>query len=188
MIQPWQQLQSRILEEYRIFKVRADLKKSPRTGGEHEFYILDTQDWVNVVAVTQDRQMVFVEQYRHGVNEVELELPGGIMDPEDSNPEITGARELKEETGYTGGSPKLLSSAPANPALMNNRFHSVYVPDCVLTHPLELDHAEDIETCLVPVSELGSLIRSGKLRHPLMLTAILHYFRLSGEDPAFLLG
>ena len=188
MIQPWKSVGSKELGKYRIFNVLGERRISPRTGNEHEFYVLDTMDWVNVVALTRNRELVLVEQYRHGTQEVELELPGGIMDPEDDSPLITGARELQEETGYTGGPAVLLASAPANPALMNNMFHCVYVPDCVLSHNLELDHAEDISTRLVPIEQLSELIRNGELRHPLMITAALHFFRHTGEDPRLLLG
>lgn len=188
MIKPWQHLGSKELGNYRIFKVQGERRVSPRTGAEHEFFVLDTMDWVNVVAVTPDKELVLVEQYRHGTQEVELELPGGIMDPEDASPLVTGARELQEETGYSGGQAVLLSSAPANPALMNNQFHCVYVPDCRLSHELELDHAEDITTQLVPLSDLNELIRTGRFRHPLMITAMVHYFRYTGVDSKLLLG
>lgn len=188
MIKSWQHLSSRELGNYRIFKVLGERRVSPRTGAEHEFFVLDTMDWVNVVAVTPNKELVLVEQYRHGTQEVELELPGGIMDPEDESPLITGARELQEETGYSGGQAVLLSSAPANPALMNNQFHCVYVPDCRQSHELELDHAEDIVTRIVPLTEVSQLIQTGHFRHPLMITALVHFFRHTGEDPKLLLG
>jgi hypothetical protein len=90
MIQPWRKISSRPLGDFRVFSLRADVKKSPRTGREHEFIVLDAVNWVNVVAVTPDEQMVLVEQYRHGTDTVELEIPGGIMDAEDASPVATG--------------------------------------------------------------------------------------------------
>src|SRR5487761_2452566 len=102
MIKLWKQISSKLLGDFRIFKLRSDLKISPRTGKEHEFFILDSVNWVNVVAVTPDQQLVMVEQYRHGTNTVELEIPGGLMDPHESDPIVAGARELREETGYEG--------------------------------------------------------------------------------------
>ena len=62
MIKPWPRVDSRQLADYRIFTIRADRKKSPRTGAEHEFYVLDSPGWVNVVAITPDQQLVMVEQ------------------------------------------------------------------------------------------------------------------------------
>ena len=77
MIRPWQQLGSRRLGDFRIFSVRSDEKISPRTGQSHDFFIIECVDWVNVLAVTPDDHLVMVEQFRHGSNTVELEIPGG---------------------------------------------------------------------------------------------------------------
>src|ERR1051326_3757546 len=102
MIQPWKKIGSRSLGDFRIFTLRSDRKVSPRTGAEHEFYVIDCVNWVNVIAVTPDRRLVMVEQYRHGSNTAELEIPGGMVDAADPSPVATGQRELREETGYAG--------------------------------------------------------------------------------------
>ena len=94
MIQPWQKIGSRPLGDFRIFTLRADRKISPRTGNEHEVFILDCPDWVNVIAVTPDDHLVMVEQYRHGTNTVELEIPGGMVDGEDASPVAAGVPVL----------------------------------------------------------------------------------------------
>src|SRR5215471_6740945 len=99
MIKPWDKISSESVGDYRIFTIRSDRKISPRTGQEHDFYVIDTVNWVNVIALTPDRQLVMIEQYRHGSNTVELEIPGGMMDATDASPEATGERELREETG-----------------------------------------------------------------------------------------
>jgi 8-oxo-dGTP pyrophosphatase MutT (NUDIX family) len=91
--------------DFRIFSVRTDRTISPRTGAEHEVYVIETANWVNVIAVTTDERLVMIEQYRHGSATVELEIPGGVMDPRDVSPEAAGVRELREETGYSGGEP-----------------------------------------------------------------------------------
>jgi hypothetical protein len=62
--------------------LRADRKLSPRTQAEHDFYVIDSNNWVNVIAITPDQKLVMVEQYRHGSNTVELEIPGGMIDAE----------------------------------------------------------------------------------------------------------
>lgn len=178
MLKPWLQLGTKALGDYRIFKVRSDEKVSPRTGHKQDFYVIECVDWVNVIAVTPNRELVMVEQYRHGTNTVELEIPGGIMDARDASPVATGVRELREETGYEGTSPRLLASVFANPAIMNNTCHTVIVEDCSLKHPVEWDSGEDLLTRLVPVSEVPGLIAAGKIRHPLVVAA-LYYFDLS---------
>src|SRR5512138_3116787 len=103
MIQPWEKVGSRAIGDFRIFALRADRKISPRTRQEHEVYVIDCVNWVNVIALTPARELVMVEQYRHGSNTIELEVPGGMMDPHEKSPVAAGERELREETGYTGG-------------------------------------------------------------------------------------
>src|SRR5437660_11367845 len=107
MIKPWPQTDSKPLGNFRIFTVRSDQKISPRTGEPHDFFVIDAVNWVNVIALTPDQQLVMVEQYRHGSDTVELEIPGGMMDATDASPEITAQRELREETGYEGANRKL---------------------------------------------------------------------------------
>src|SRR5918999_6569612 len=107
MLEPWPKVRTRQLGDFRIFSLRSEEKISPRTRLPHEFFIIDCVDWVNVVAMTPDNQLVMVEQFRHGSQTVELEIPGGTMDAEDGTPLATGARELQEETGYVGDAPQL---------------------------------------------------------------------------------
>src|SRR5262245_31213709 len=99
MIKPWQTTGSSPLGDFRIFKLRSERKISPRNGTEHEFFVIDCVNWVNVIAVTPEDQLVMVEQFRHGTDSVELEIPGGMMDSDEVSPLATGVRELREETG-----------------------------------------------------------------------------------------
>src|SRR6266705_739524 len=102
MLKPWEKISSQPLGDFRIFTLRSDRKISPRTRQEHDFFVIDSVNWVNVIALTPDHHLVMVEQYRHGSDTVELEIPGGMIDSTDSAPEATGQRELREETGYEG--------------------------------------------------------------------------------------
>ena len=171
----WQQVGSKQVGEFRIFKIRSDEKISPRTGKLCDFFVLESVDWVNVIAVTPRDELVMVEQYRHGSNTVELEIPGGIMDAHESDPVATGVRELREETGHEGSNARALGWVYANPAIMNNRSHFILVEHCEHRHECEFDHGEDIVTRLVPWREIPELIRTGKIRHPLVVTALYHY-------------
>src|SRR5215469_4795117 len=86
MLKPWNKTATQLLADYRIFKLRSERAISPRTGKEHEFLVLDSVNWVNVVATTPDHQLVLIEQFRHGSKTIELEIPGGMMDPHDISP------------------------------------------------------------------------------------------------------
>jgi 8-oxo-dGTP pyrophosphatase MutT (NUDIX family) len=175
MILPWRKISSRSLGEFRIFKLRADLKESPRTGGQHEFMVMDTANWVNVVAITPDQHMVMVEQYRHGSDTVELEIPGGIMDAGDASPEAAGCRELREETGYEGERARVIGRVFSNPAIMSNSCFTVLAENCRLAGPVQFDSSEDLNTRLVPVAEVADLVTSGKIRHSLVVAALCYY-------------
>jgi len=82
-----------------IFDVDTERLVSPRTGREHAFFVLGCADWCNIVALTDDNQVVMVRQFRYGRGEETLELPGGMVDPSDPSPLEAARRELLEETG-----------------------------------------------------------------------------------------
>ena len=144
MIKPWKTIRSKLIGDFRIFKMRSDTCVNPRTGKEHDFFVLDSVNWVNVIAVTPDRQLVMVEQYRHGSNTVELEIPGGMMDAGETDPVATAVRELREETGYAGEHARLLGKIHSNPAILSNVTYTVLIENCRLQHGVEFDSGEDL--------------------------------------------
>jgi len=175
MIKPWPQIASKPMGDFRIFSIRSDHKISPRTEQPHDFFVIDCVNWVNVVAVTPDRELVMVEQFRHGTNTVELEIPGGTIDASDASPVEAGLRELREETGYQAQEAQLLGQIFPNPAIMSNICYTVLARNCRLEHPLQLDSGEDLLTRLVPVSDIPGLVKSGKIAHSLVVVALYHF-------------
>ena len=175
MIQPWKKIRSAPVGDFRIFKIRSDLCVSPRTGREHDFFIIESVGWVNIIAVTPDQRLVMVRQYRFGSQTVELEIPGGMMDPHDTDPVATAVRELREETGYEGENARLLGQVWSNPAILNNRTYTVLIENCRLQHGVEFDSGEDLETLLVPVSEIPQLVADEKIGHPLVVVALYDF-------------
>ena len=177
MIRPWKTLGSQALGDFRVFKLRKDRRVSPRTGAEHEFIVLDAVNWVNVVAVTPDNQLVMIEQFRHGTESVELEIPGGVMDRHDVSPVAAGVRELREETGYEGENARVIGQVFPNPAIMSNTCYTVLIENCRLNQPVHFDSGEDLITRLVPAAEVAPLVAGGKIRHSLVVVG-LYYFDL----------
>ncbi len=175
MIQPWQKLGSRPLGEFRIFSLRSDRLISPRTQAEHEFLVIDCVNWVNVIALTPERQVVLIRQYRHGSGTVELEIPGGMVDPRDATPVEAGARELREETGYEGTRARIIGEIFPNPAIMSNTCHTILIEDCRLLHPVQFDQGEDLATELVSAAELPRLAAGGRFMHSLVMVALYHF-------------
>jgi len=175
MLKEWKKIGSKLAGDFRIFKIRSDEKISPRTGKVYDFFVIESVDWVNVIAVTPNDELVMVEQYRHGTNTIELEIPGGMMDSHESDPVATGVRELREETGYEGTAARALGWVYANPAIMNNRSHFVVVEQCRHCHECEFDHGEDLVTRLVPWNDIPGMVSAGKIRHPLVVVALYRY-------------
>ena len=174
-IKPWQKVSSKQIANYRVFNIRSDVKVSPRTGREHDFYVIEAVNWVHVIALTRDGKLVMIEQYRHGSNTVELELAGGMIDSKDASPLEAGLRELREETGYEGMRAEVIGQIYANPAIMNNICYTVLVHDCELKHTPELDQGEDVITTLVDLDQIPSLVMQGRIGHSLVVVGLYHF-------------
>lgn len=175
MIKPWKKIGSKPVGDFRIFKLRSDICINPRTGQEHDFYVLDAVNWVNVIALTPARELVMVQQYRVGSQTVELEIPGGMMDPGETDPVMTAVRELREETGYVGENPRLLGKIFSNPAILNNRTFTVLIENCRLEHAVDFDSGEDLTTQLVPAKEIPQLVADEKINHSLVVVALYQF-------------
>ncbi len=173
-MKPFTTLSRELLADYRIFRLRKDRCRSPRTQGEHDFYVLEADSWVNVVALTPDQQIILIEQYRFGCEKITLEMPGGIIDAGEA-PLEAGARELLEETGYQADALSVLGYVEPNPAILNNRCYTVLALGCRPTSGQSLDEKEDIAVRMFSVSELPSLFQTGRITHALVWAAYLHY-------------
>jgi len=172
---PWKVLSSRINECFRIFNLRTDHALSPRTQHAHDFYILESTDWVNVIPITSLGEIVLVRQYRHGTRDVTLEIPGGIVEPQDS-PEDAARRELIEETGFKEREMVFLGSVNPNPAFLTNRCYTYVARNVVRVKTQEQDEKEDIEVEVMPLEEIPRLIREGEITHALVLAAFYRFY------------
>lgn len=159
---------------YRVFSIRTDTARSPRTGREHDFYILESADWVNVIPLRSDGQVVMVRQYRHGIREFTLELPGGLVNPGDT-PLDAARRELLEETGYQAEEITLLGAAHPQPAILANRHHTFLATNVWQTTALNLDEGEDVQVVLLPLSEVQRRIAGGEITNGMVILAFYWY-------------
>jgi len=157
----------------RLFSVTEHRRRSPRTGQVHAFWVLDHADWVNIVPLTPDRRVVMVMQYRHGIDDFTLEVPGGLVDPGES-PLAAARREMQEESGYDSEDVSPIGVIHPNPAIQSNRCWSFVARNVELRSAVSFDTTEETEVVLVPLDEIPALIKSGTISHALVVVAFHH--------------
>lgn len=167
----WDRLSRRLLTKTRIFELDEIKFRHPVRETERDFVVLNPPDWVNVIALTADHQIVLVNQFRYGLDDFSLEIPGGVVDAGEDFM-AAGLRELREETGYVGSDVRLLGSVDPNPAMQSNRSHLIMVTDAKPTAAVAWDPDEEIEVSLQPVDEVLALARNGGITHSLVLNAL----------------
>jgi len=175
----WSRMRSEEVADCRVFKVRRDISTCARVSGEHDFYVIEAPDWINVVPLTDDGQVVLIEQYRHGTGEVSLEIPGGMVD-EGESPAAAAARELLEETGYEASEVTLLGKTRPNPAIQDNWIHTFVARGLRYRHEPLNDGTEQTIVRLVPLDRIPSLIEEGKITHSLVVVGF-HWLGLAGS-------
>ena len=165
-ITPWKVLESK----HPFPKFRMDTCELP-SGKEYKAFVLEFDAWANVVAITKNNEVVLVKQYRHGVQEILLELPGGVVD-KGEDPLEGAKRELMEETGYSAGNIIEVGRLYPNPAIQHNTLFCYLATDVELTGEQHLDDAEEIEVQLVPLDELIKMAAQGKFLHALNVAVL----------------
>lgn len=170
-LRDWQRTRSEVQSDLRVFRVRSDSAVSPRTGEEHDFVVLESTDWVAVVALTEEGRLVLVRQFRHGLREVTLELPGGLVDA-GMTPEQAARAELRQETGYGGGEWSELGRLAPLPAVLTNHMHVFLARGVRLQGDPEPDPAEDIAIELVRVEDARRMVARGEIVHAPMVGAL----------------
>ena len=178
--QPWTTLESEPIQEFRVFSVRRIRARSPRTGDAHDFFAIDSSDWVNVVAITPDDSVVMVRQFRHGAGRVTLETPGGLVDPGET-PAQAAARELLEETGYAADEIVPLGGVNPNPALFSNRLHGFLARGARRVREVRNEGTEETHVELVPLDALREEVRAGRVDHALVIAVAYLYELDSGS-------
>lgn len=146
------------------------------TGKEAQFYRFEFSDWVNVIALTQERYILLVKQFRFGSRQVELEIPGGAIDRGEA-PLAAGQRELLEETGYAGQNARIIGKVRPNPAIQQNWCYTLLMEEVEPVAEQQLDDMENIEVVTAPLQEVDELISSGHISHGLVLNALMFFDR-----------
>ena len=165
MIKSWKIIESNKHTQVGPFNIKKNRCRSPRTGKEHDFFVFDSPDWVNIIPITKHDKIVMVRQFRHGCRCVLLEIPGGLVDNADKDPAETAKRELLEETGYISEDISLISKVFPQPAFINNLGMTYLAKQVRKTSIQKLDDAEDIEVVLMDLQEIRKMLLRGDIRH-----------------------
>lgn len=184
-LQPFVTLERELLAECRVFKVERLRRQSAVSGFTRDYFRLDAGPWVNVVAVTPAEELVLVRQERHGIGDFTLEIPGGLVDP-DEDPAASALRELREETGFEAGAVQPLGWVHPNPAIQGNRCYTYLARDVSpCTSGQHLDECEEIEVVTLPMARVRRLVREGQITHAIVLSALYLYdLEREGRGPA----
>ena len=169
-IEKWNVISSVTEYRTRIFDIKKQSAKSVQ-GKQGDFYVIDTNDWVNVIALTKNEEVILVKQYRHGIDAMSLEIPGGVIDSGEESFDAAH-RELAEETGYVSTKWIYLGKSSSNAAIMNNYTHTWLAQDCELTSSQELDEHEEIEIVLLKKTDFLNAVGDGTIHHSVVLAGV----------------
>ena len=176
-IKPWKCLSREVVAKGRVFDMVKQRMEKPDSDYQDDYFFVECPDWNNVIALTEDEQVVLIEQFRHGIQDICLEIPGGIIDPGE-DPQEGAIRELAEETGYVPTEVQSLGFVHPNPALQSNKCHLFLATGVKLSREQNLDKDEEISVRLASLEEVLILIEDGVISHSMMVAAFFRFFLL----------
>ena len=135
------------------------------------FYIRRDPDFAVVVAVTKDKRLVLVRQYRLGAEKVLLELPAGCIE-KGEDPKVAAGRELLEETGYQAGNLQFLLKTAPNASNSTAYAYCYLATDVELVAAQHLDAMEDVAVEYMDLCEARSALRDGVFEQAVHVAAL----------------
>ena len=173
-IEKWNLLESEYLIRRPWLTARRDRVKLPNGQINDEFYVLEYPDWVNVIAVTEEGEFIMIEQYRHGLGEVQMEICAGVVEKGEHHLDAA-KRELMEESGFGGGKWRLLTVLSGNPSTTNNLTYCYVAEGVKKISDQHLDRTEDVAVRILSRNDVENLLRKDVMKQSLMVAPLLRY-------------
>jgi ADP-ribose pyrophosphatase len=171
-LRPWRIVSSEYRIDTKFLRLRVDRVELPSGAVVDEYFVRESRGFCVIFALTTSDDVLLVRQYKHGVAQIVTELPAGMID-DGETPEACAARELLEETGYTGSPPEFVRRFHADPTNATAHFYLFVVRDAVLTRAPQLDVTEDIDVRLASVDEVRAMALDGRISGGSQVAAVL---------------
>lgn len=162
-IERWKTLKSQVVFEHKWYTLRRDHVELPSGHVMDDYFVSVRPDVVLIFPVTEDGHVLFVRQYKHAAADIFIELPGGVIDPHETNPLDAAKRELLEETGYTTDDIEPVLEVIDNPTKDTNKVYYYLARNVREVAAQDLDESEHIEVLKVPLQEVEQMILSGQV-------------------------
>lgn len=175
----WRVTASSYVVDTQFLRLRKDTIELPDGTIIQDYFVRESRGFVVVFAITPEKRVVLVRQYKHGAGRSLLELPAGAIDAGEE-PMQTARRELAEETGYESAAMEFVRSFVTDPTNSDSIAHLFIARDARKTAEQDLDVTEDITVELATVEQVRSLVRSGEIEVMPQVAAIYVVLDLLG--------
>ncbi len=149
--------------EHKWYKLRRDHVALPNGREMDDYFVSVRPNVVLTFPLTEDNHVIFVRQYKHAAGNIFMELPGGVIDEDETDPSAAAMRELLEETGYTSDAVEPLLEVIDNPTKDTNKIYFFLARNVRKVAEQDLDESEDIEVLKVPLADVEKLVLGGSI-------------------------
>jgi ADP-ribose pyrophosphatase len=154
------QKESKLAYQTKFIQVRHDVIQVPGKETHHWDVVLHPGG-VAIIAIDEQKRVVLVEQWRRAIERITLELPAGLIDPNESL-ESCAQRELQEEAGVKAGKLQYLGGYFSSPGVFTEYIH-LFLATKLTPNQLYADDTDGIDVHFIPFDEALEMIKNGTI-------------------------
>ena len=139
------------------------------------YFVVELPVSVCAMAITENNEVILLQQYRHPLKETILEIPGGFVDKGESSGKAM-ARELLEETGYEFSDIIFVAKVAANPGVLDNYTDLYVATGGKKVAAQHLDASEEIEIKLFSLETVRDMLMKNEFKQALHATCLFYAF------------